>query len=273
MFYDYAKKTRSRQWLRTLELIYHETVRNVRQSHGNALIGLMMNVFQTVIFLMAFYVMLTILGMRAAAIRGDFLLYIMSGVFLFMTHIKTMKALTNADGPTSAMMKHAPMNTLVAICSSALGSLYIQVLSLSIVLFVYHVVFTPVEIFQPVFAFGMLLIAWFSGVAVGTVFLAIKPWAPGFIALATTIYMRVNMIASGKMFLANTLPANRRALFDWNPLFHTIDQARGFTFLNYNPHYSSISYPIIISVVLLLIGLLGESFTRKHASLSWSARR
>lgn len=273
MFYDYAKKTRSRQWLRTLELIYHETVRNVRQSHGNALIGLMMNVLQTVIFLMAFYVMLTILGMRAAAIRGDFLLYIMSGVFLFMTHVKTMKALANADGPTSAMMKHAPMNTLVAICASALGSLYIQVLSLSIVLFVYHVVFTPVEIFQPVFAFGMLLIAWFSGVAAGTVFLAIRPWAPGFIALATTIYMRVNMIASGKMFLANTLPANRRALFDWNPLFHTIDQARGFTFLNYNPHYSSISYPLIISVVLLLIGLLGESFTRKHASLSWSARR
>ena len=27
-------------------------------------------------------------------------------------------------------------------------------------------------------------------------------------------------------------------IFDWNPLFHTIDQARGFTFINYNPHYS-----------------------------------
>ena len=81
------------------------------------------------------------------------------------------------------------------------------------------------------------------------------------------------MFASGKMFVANTLPASMVAMFDWNPLFHIIDQGRGFLFINYTPLKSSLTYPIIVSVVLLVIGLLGESYTRKRVSLSWSAGR
>ncbi|HHI71205.1 MAG TPA: ABC transporter permease [Rhodobacteraceae bacterium] len=273
MFQQQTKKNGIQAGGRLLELIYHTTVRSVRQSHGNALIGLLMNMLQTVIFVMAFFVMFSVLNLRGSAIRGDFLLYIMSGIFLFLTHTKALGAVASSEGPASPMMKHAPMNTIVSICASALGSLYIQVLSLSAVLFIYHVAFKPVEIYMPIAAFGMLLVAWISGVAIGMVFLAIKPWFPGFVGIAASIYSRANMIASGKMFVANALPANRRAMFDWNPLFHAIDQARGFTFINYNPHYSSISYPLTVSVVLLMIGLMGEFYTRKHASLSWAARR
>ncbi len=259
--------------IRLLELIYHATVRSVRQSHGNAFVGLFMNILQTVIFVMAFYIMFSILGLRALAVRGDFLLYIMTGIFLFLTHVKALGAVISSEGPASPMMKHAPMNTLVAISAAALGSLYIQVLSLAVVLFVYHVAFTPVEIFQPVAAMGMFLLAWFTGAAIGMMLLAAKPWMPEFINIISTIYSRANMIASGKMFLANSLPADRRALFDWNPLFHSIDQSRGFTFLNYSPNYTSISYPLILGIVFLMIGLMGEFYTRKYASLSWSARR
>ena len=67
-------------------------MRNVRKSHGNAVWGLLMNIFQTVLLVVIFYFMFDILGMRGAALRGDFLLYIMSGVFMFMTHTKTMGA-------------------------------------------------------------------------------------------------------------------------------------------------------------------------------------
>ncbi|KPU84037.1 ABC transporter permease [Marinosulfonomonas sp. PRT-SC04] len=273
MFHQQSKTTGLGKGSRLLEVIYHTTVRSVRQNHGNAVIGLLMNMLQTVIFLAAFYLMFSLLGLRGSAVRGDFLLYIMSGIFLFMTHTKTLTAVAGSEGPASPMMQHAPMNTLIAICAATLGALYIQVLSLLMVLFVYHVAFTPVVILQPAAAFGMLLVAWFSGIAIGMVFLAIKPWFPNFVTIAITIYARANMIASGKMFLANTLPSSRRSLFDWNPLFHSIDQARGYTFLNYNPHYTSYTYPIILSLVLLMIGLMGEFYTRRHASVSWSARR
>jgi ABC-type polysaccharide/polyol phosphate export permease len=69
------------------------------------------------------------------------------------------------------------------------------------------------------------------------------------------------------------MPTYILAMFTWNPLFHTIDQARGFIFLNYNPHYSSISYPIYVSLGCLMLGLIGEFYTRQHASISWSAKR
>ncbi|WP_299600676.1 ABC transporter permease [uncultured Tateyamaria sp.] len=259
--------------LAMFEVIYHSIVRNVRKTHNNAFLAIAMNMLQAVIFVMAFYVMFSVLGLRGAAIRGDFLLYIMTGIFLYMTHVKSLGAVTGAEGPASPMMQHAPMNTIVSICSAALGALYVQVLSLFMILFVYHVAFTPVEIDQPFQAFGMLLLAWFTGCALGLVLLAIKPWFPTFVSIFTQVYQRANMIASGKMFVANTLPGFMLAMFDWNPLFHVIDQSRGYTFINYNPRYSSWEYAWWVGVVLIMIGLMGEFYTRRHASISWNARR
>ncbi len=255
------------------ELIYHSVVRSVRKAHNNAFMAIAMNMLQVTIFVMAFYVMFSVLGLRGAAIRGDFLVYIMSGIFLYMTHTKTLGSVVGSEGPANPMMQHAPMNTIIAIASSALGTLYIQLLSLFMILFIYHVAFVPLEIDDPIGAFGMLMIAWFTGVALGLVLLALKPWFPTFVKIFTTVYQRANMIASGKMFVANTLPSFMLAMFDWNPLFHSIDQARGFAFINYNPRYSSIEYPLYVGLVLVMVGLMGEFYTRRHASLSWGARR
>ncbi|MGC3937947.1 ABC transporter permease [Roseobacter sp. EG26] len=259
--------------LRLMELVYHSIVRSVRKTHNNAFWAIGINLLQMVIMVLAFYFMFTILGLRGSAIRGDFLLYIMSGIFLFMTHTKSMGAVVASEGPASPMMQHAPMNTIIAIASAALGALYIQVLSLMLILFCYHVAFTPLIIDQPIAAFGMLLIAWFTGVALGLVLLALKPWFPQVVSVFSTVYQRANMIASGKMFVANSLPSFMLSLFDWNPLFHAIDQARGFAFINYNPRYSDWHYAMWVGVVLVMIGLMGEFYTRRHASLSWSARR
>jgi ABC-type polysaccharide/polyol phosphate export permease len=119
----------------------------------------------------------------------------------------------------------------------------------------------------------MLLLSWSSGAAIGTVMMAIKPWQPDAVGIFTQLYQRANMIASGKMFVANAMPTSKLALFDWNPLFHTIDQGRGFIFLNYHPHYSNYMYPIKVTLVVIVIGLMAENFTRKHASLSWGAKQ
>jgi len=256
-----------------LELVYHSIVRSIRKQHGNAFIAIFMNLLQTIMFVLAFYIMFSILGMRGAAIRGDFLLYIMSGIFLYLTHIKSMGAVSGSEGPASPMMQHAPMTTMIAVMSAALGALYIQTLSAAVVLFVYHVAFTPVEIEDPIATYGMFMLAWFTGCGLGMVMLAVKPWFPTFVAIFSQIYQRANMLASGKMFVANTLPGYMLAMFDWNPLFHCIDQARGHAFINYNPRYSNWEYAFWVGLVFLMIGLMGEFYTRKHASLSWNARR
>ncbi|MEQ9692849.1 ABC transporter permease [Shimia sp. SDUM112013] len=255
------------------ELIYHSIVRSVRKAHGNAVISLLLNMLQVFMFTMVFYVMFSVLGLRGSALRGDFLLYVMSGIFLFITHTKTVASVSGAEGFSSPMMKHAPMNTAISIASAALSTLYIQVISLFTILFIYHAAITPIEIYDPIGAFAMLLLAWFTGAGVGLVFLALRPWFPTFSGIASTIYQRANMIASGKMFVANSMPGFMLAMFDWNPLFHCIDQARGFIFINYFPRNSSIDYPFYVGLALVMIGLMGEFYTRRQASISWGARR
>jgi ABC-type polysaccharide/polyol phosphate export permease len=130
MFRVERQQTGFRAAARTLDLIYHNTVRSVRRGHSNALLGLLSNIFQTLIFIGVFYVLARILGMRAMAIRGDYILYLMTGIFTFMINTKTMGAVAGAEGPASPMMQHAPMTTAIAITSAALAALYTQVLSM-----------------------------------------------------------------------------------------------------------------------------------------------
>lgn len=257
----------------TCEVIYHTTVHDIRSAHGNAFLALVTSILTTVIMVMAFYLMFTFLGLKGAKLRGDFLLYLLSGIYLYLSHIKTVAAVAGSAGPSSPLMQHAPMNTIVSICAAAIRVLYIQVLTLLIILFVYNTAFNRVEIAQPLPALGMVILSWFVGVAVGLLFLALKPWFPTTVGLLRSVYIRVNMIASGKLFIANALPGFLLALFDWNPLFHIIDQARGFIFINYTPRNTNIEYPVIVACVLLLIGLMAEFYTRQHASSSWEARR
>ncbi|MBE1284508.1 MAG: ABC transporter permease [Rhodobacteraceae bacterium] len=257
----------------TAEVLFHTTVHSIRSKHNNAFVAVALSLLQVVVFVLAFYVMFHLLQLRGAAIRGDFLLYVLSGIFLYLLHIKAIGAVAGAEGLNSPMMLHSRMNSFIMILSAALGVLYIKALTLVVILFGYHVIFTPVYIYDPIGAIGMVLLAWFTGMAIGLLFLVAKPWAPDVIGIARTVYQRANMIASGKMFLANTLPSYMLVMFDWNPLFHCIDQSRGFVFINYNPHFSSWEYAFWLAVIMIVIGMMGEFFTRRRMSASWSARR
>ncbi|WP_347854175.1 ABC transporter permease [Planktomarina temperata] len=246
----------------------------MRKSSGrNAVLGLIGSMMQTVVFIMAFYFMFQLLGVRSSPIKGDYMLYIISGISMFMTHNAAVQAVAGSEGPTSGMMQHAPMNTMIAVCSAALQSLYKQTITIGTILLIYHLAINPVDIFNPIGLAGVFLLSWFTGVAIGMVFLALTPWHPPLVNMLLMVYRRVNMLASGKMFVANTLPSFMLVMFDWNPLFHCVDQARGVMFINYSPMHSNLSYPLKVALVAVVLGLMGEFFTRKRASMSWGATR
>ena len=254
----------------TLALIYHVTVHDLRKAHRNALVGLLLQATAMVVMILGFRLMFHILGAKGSPVRGDYIVYIMSGIFLYFTHIGSVSAVSGAGSATSPMMKHGPMNTAVLITGSALAALYRSTFSAFAVLGLYYL-WKPFELENGLACFAMLMLAWGSGCTVGLIFLAVKPWSPAATNILTTVYTRANMIASGKMFLANTVPAHILVFFNWNPLFHIIDQTRGFAFINYTPHNSSLSYPIYVSIACLMIGLMAEFATRQVVSLSWSA--
>ena len=158
---------RRRGILPILDLIYHSTVRNIRKTHRNAIVGLFLDIAQTLVFIAVFFVLFSLLGARGAAIRGDFMLYLMSGIFLFLLHTKTVGAVVQAEGPTSTMMQHAPLNTMITISAAALGTLYLQLLTLFVILFFYHVLVTPITIMTRSAPWGWCCFAWFSGIGWG----------------------------------------------------------------------------------------------------------
>jgi len=249
-----------------LEQVYFGTVRGMRKSSGrNAVLGLIGSMMQTVIFIMAFYFMFQLMGVRSSPIKGDYMLYIISGIAMFMTHNTAVQAVAGAEGPTSGMMQHAPMNTMIAVCSAALQSLYQQTITIGAILLIYHLAFNPVDIFNPIGLAGVFLLSWFTGVAIGMVF-GVNTMAPA------TRENSFDGLSSGKMFVAN-IPSFMLAMFDWNPLFHCVDQARGVMFINYSPIHSNLSYPLKVALVAIIIGLMLEFFTRKRASKNWGATR
>ena len=256
-----------------VDLIYHSTVRSIRSTHGNAIIALLISLAQAAILVCVFMLLYIFIGRAAGVIRGDPLLFIITGVFIFRTHLRTVMAVSGAESAVSGMMQHEPMSTTVSITSAALGTLYTQVLTIIVAMFLYHAIWIPLEVHQPVNVLLMLLLSWAFGIALGVLLFALKPWAPYFVSLFTRLYRRINMVTSGKMFVANAIPSNMLFFFDWNPLFHLIDQARGFAFVNYFPRVTSIEYPIYVMLTLLMLGLMWEFFTRKHVSASWSARQ
>jgi ABC-type polysaccharide/polyol phosphate export permease len=273
MFQTFVPTSKTRSFFAMAGVTYHTMVHTLRGGHRNAVVGIMLDMLRGLTLVIVFYVMFQLIGMRSAPVRGDFILYIMTGVFLFLTHIQSVSAIAGAGNPLASMMLHPPMNTLIAIVAAALTTLYKQFFTIVVVLTLYHTVINPITIDQPVQALGMFILAWFTGCAVGMVLLGMKPWFPNATPVIMQLYRRANMVASGKMFLANTLPASMIAFFDWNPLFHIIDQSRGYTFLHYNPFQTSLMYPIYVGIALLMIGLMGEFFTRQHVSISWTAGR
>jgi len=255
----------------TLALIYHQTVYNLRTEHRNAVVGLLLTMVQSALFVVVFLAMYALIGLKTSPIRGDFLLYIMSGIFIFMLHVQTVAAVAGSHSISSGIIKHEPLNAAVLISGAALSVLYRQTIGCIVILSIYHLGFQEITIYDPLGAGALFLLAWFSGCCVGLVFLGIRPWSPQACKVLTTLYQRVNMFASGKFFVANTLPGFILPWFAWNPLFHLIDQERGFLFINYSPHRTSLLYPLWFSIAALMIGLLINFTTRKYESISWSA--
>jgi ABC-type polysaccharide/polyol phosphate export permease len=90
--------------------------------------------------------------------------------------------------------------------------------------------------------------------------------------MVAMMYRRLNIITSGKMLPVNYMSAGMVAWFDWNPLFHTIDQARGAAFVNYFPRDTNMEYPVYLSLTLIMIAMMVEFWLRKNMSQSWGKR-
>lgn len=230
-----------------------------------------MTILEACLLVSGLFLFYLFIGVRSSPIRGDFMLYLLSGIIPFMVHVRTVGSIGGSYSVGGGLVKHEPLNSVVIVAAAALSTLYQQLMATLVLLAIYHMAINPIDFDYWPGCLVMLLLAWFSGVCIGLLFLGLRPWAPKAMKLITPLYMRIMMIASGKMFVANMMPQSLLSWIDWNPLFHCIDQLRGYLFINYTPHNSDPVYPIWFSLAILILAMLLNFTTRKYESLSWSA--
>lgn len=256
------------------ELVFHTTVREIRHDNPrNPVIGLLMAVSRTLAMVGVFYVIYEALGARQSTIPGDTMLYLVSGFLLFFLHTSAIGTTISAGNSQGPLQQHAPVTPALMIAAEGLKTLYLYTFTLGIILLGLYVFKGSVYIYDWPGMILPFLLAWSSGIVIGLLFLAIKPYAPGLTRMVSTIFMRANFITSGKFFVANTLPGFILPFFTWNPLFHTIDQMRGAMFLNYVPRNTSMSYAIYFVAIGVVIGLMFEFHTRRTISRSSAYNR
>ena len=197
-----------------MELLFHSVVRDARKSSGNATLGLLLVMLQSLTMLAVFFLLFTVLGMRSAAIRGDFVVFLLTGIFLFLTHNKAVASAMGAVSPVGGLTLHTPISSLLNILASVLSGLYLQVLGFALILLVVHIMRGGLEFYNPAGLIFPFFMAWASGIAIGLMFGVLRPFAPKFIPMIAMMYRRANMITSGKMLPANYMSATMITWFD-----------------------------------------------------------
>ena len=239
-----------------LSVLYHATVRDIRSAHANAFIAIGSEILQALVLVILIMVFLNALGIGQLMVRGNAMVSVLTGVFLFLVHTRAFGRVIASAVPAGRMVRHRSTPPILLYLSAALASLYIQTLALTVMLFATHVLYEPVVIDAPQRAAAAMGLAWFSGLGAGVLAVSLRPYAPKALQIAARFYARGNMFFSGKMVLAGGLSAAVLQYFLWNPLFHTIDQARGAVFINYTATTTNLFYPFATGAVCLLLGLM-----------------
>ena len=140
-----SKDSLVREIVRFLDLLFHTTVRNVRESSVNPIISIIFQVLTSVMLIFVFIFFIRVLGTKTIAIRGNEIQFVMCGVQLFMIHNAALGAASGAGGVRNVMTLHTHITHFMLVLAAGLASLYIQILAILIVLPVVHIIFEPIE--------------------------------------------------------------------------------------------------------------------------------
>lgn len=253
--------------LEFFDLVFHSIVREVRTQSGNATFGVLKEVSTIGVFLGLFYMIAVFMG-RGAAIRGSVMMFLLTGIILFLTHIKAISSVRAAATASSAIMMHMPMTVILSILTKAFAGLYLQFVAVLVIVLMFWIFGVDLTINDPGGLVLPVFFSWASGISIGMIFMTLAPMFPFVVNTLSPIYQRAQMFTSGKFIPAAYMPPTMVGWFSWNPLFHTIDQARVATFINYNSDVTNMSYPIWFTIVGLLFGLMGEFWAKNTLSKS-----
>ena len=248
-----------------LALVYALVVRDLRSEHKNAALGILLSVAQPLVMGLVFYGFMEVVSGGRGQVRADRLTFVIIGFTLFFVHIRAASSVAGAL--RADMMNHQRLSPFLLICVRAVGSLYKNMLALLIMIALNYLLRGVYEMQDALLFVSVVFWCWLGGAAAGAVFLALNRYLSWGSVLQTT-YIRIMFFTSGKFFVANKIGGELRPFFDWNPLFHLLDQGRSATFLNYTARTTSMDYAIGVSLAVLVVGFLVEHYVRSNYNAS-----
>lgn len=249
-------------------LIWALTVRSIRESSNGAMIGFLRGVLMALAFCLAFYFIMTFIGLAGLTVRGDLMVFILIGVGFFFTMKMAMMAAIKAMQRSWGLTQHPHLSPVLIVYAECLAVLYNWTLAILFIFIGNGLVKGTFYLQEPIMFFPLFFLTWLTGLAVGMVMGFLLYYFSWF-AIFKRILFKLLFFSSGKFMNANVIPNDMLPFFLWNPIFHLIDQMRDAAFVNYTAHKTNLTYPIIVCFLLLVMGhILHDYMIRNRNEMS-----
>lgn len=236
-------------------LLFALTVRALREAAGGAAVGFLRGALAALAFCLVFYFVITFFGLGFVTVRGDLMVFILIGAGFFFLMQYTVMATIKAMRAGWRMAPHPHLSPILFVYAESLAVLYNWTLAIVAIFVGNAFVVGRMEFETPLLIFPLFALAWLTGIGIGLVFGFLLGWF-SWAAMLKRVFFKIMFFTSGKFTNANFIPPDMLPFFQWNPLFHLIDQMRDAAFVNYTAQKTNLIYPTLCCLALLGIGHL-----------------
>lgn len=195
------------------------------------------------------------LMLRSPSLGNSFVLYYASGYLPFILFQKSARVVMNALRFSSNLLTYPTVTWIDAITARfvlcVLTETLVSYLLLGGILMVVDM--TVIIDFTPI------ILAYTISALMGLGFGLINCVISAFVPIYTTVWnilTRPLMLASGVIVMHESLPSSMKVVSWYNPLTHITATARSGIYVNYEPHFTNLGYPIAIGLITTAFGLL-----------------
>lgn len=200
------------------------------------------------------------LMLRSPPIGNSFILFYATGYLPFNMFLRCANAVTNSITFSRNLLSYPAVSWIDAVLARAVLNILTDMLVAYLLMFAILVLVDS----RTVIDFGPILLSFglasLLAVGLGTVNCAII----GFYPIWGTVWgiiSRPLFLASGVIWLYRDLPAAAQDILYWNPLVHIVSIGRMGYYPMYEPQFISVTFVMIVGLVLLTFGLL---LLRRH---------
>ncbi len=240
-------------------------LRETRTRFGRSRLGYFWALFEPMAY------MLTLLAIFSAMERGapiagvDLSMFFFTAIIPWLMFSRISSAVSRAIKSSKALLTYPQVKGIDIM----LALVVLEFVTLFLVAVIYLLganhfgVFVNIE--RPLAVILALLLASLLGFGFGMLSSTARLYWSAYSNFQSA-FMRVMFFTSGKFFIAGTLPATLQEWLWYNPLLHVVEWVRSAFFGGFESRFYDLSYPLMVALVMLFLGLASERLSRYRLS-------